>query len=74
MHMLHRVPVLPDLGIDPHYAVLGAKYLDKSFRAFDEYAAYEPSETDVQDFLGARFDEVGRQIQADSERPGGGES
>ncbi len=35
LHGSHRVPVDPDLAIDPDYLYRAAKYLDKSFRLFD---------------------------------------
>ena len=35
LHAYHRVPVDPDLPIDPDYLYRAAKYLDKSFRLFD---------------------------------------
>lgn len=36
LHRYHRIPVDPDLEIDPDYLYNAAKYLDKAFRLFDE--------------------------------------
>lgn len=36
LHRYHRVPVITELGLDPHNAILAAKYFDKSMRIFDQ--------------------------------------
>lgn len=36
LHRYHRIPIDPDLEIDPNYLYNAAKYLDKAFRLFDE--------------------------------------
>lgn len=36
LHRYHRIPIDPDLEIDPDYLYNAAKYLDKAFRLFDE--------------------------------------
>jgi len=35
LHQYHQVPYDPELPIDPHTLYLGAKYLEKTFSAFD---------------------------------------
>jgi Family of unknown function (DUF5677) len=35
LHRFHSVPAVPELSPDPHYLYLGAKYLQKTFVAFD---------------------------------------
>ncbi len=41
LHRGHHLPVDPDLEIDPHYLILAARYLDKTFRLFDD--SFKPS-------------------------------
>jgi hypothetical protein len=36
LHQYHKVPEDPDFSIDPYNLFLAAKYLEKTFRAFDE--------------------------------------
>ena len=37
LHGYHRVPIdLPDTGIDPDYLYRASKYVEKSFKLFDE--------------------------------------
>ncbi len=36
LHQFHRIPDDPDLSLDIHYLYLAGKYVEKSFRAFDE--------------------------------------
>jgi hypothetical protein len=35
LHRFHSVPAIPESALDPHYAYLGARYLQKTFAAFD---------------------------------------
>jgi hypothetical protein len=37
LHRYHNVPHIPDLGPDPHYLYLAAKYMQKAFSAFDAH-------------------------------------
>lgn len=43
LHGLHRVPKIISLYPDPHYLYLAAKYLRKSFAAFDSKFGVKPS-------------------------------
>jgi len=36
LHQMHQVPTAGDAAIDPHYFSLAAKFLQKSFTAFDQ--------------------------------------
>jgi len=36
LHRYHKVPVDPDLGLDPDFLYRAAKYLDKTFKLFDQ--------------------------------------
>ena len=41
------VPQIADLGVDPWNLILAAKYLDKSFNAFDDKALGRSAESDI---------------------------
>ena len=42
LHGMHRVPGAVEVNIDPNYLILSAKYMRKSFMAFDEFAKINP--------------------------------
>lgn len=57
LHRVHRVPCIPDTGIDPDYLHLAAKYLRKAFSLFDEKTGVKVDVPSAYDILDKRFEE-----------------
>ena len=69
LHRHHRVPVVPDFPPDAFFVILGAKYMNKSFRAFDEKFSVSVSAANSFDVIRDRFDKM----SADDAPEAGGE-
>jgi len=57
LHRVHRVPDIPDTGIDPDYLHLAAKYMRKTFALFDEKTGIKVAAPSAYQVLEERFAE-----------------
>lgn len=67
LHRYHRVAMVPDMPIDPYYLRLVAKYLNKTFHAFDEVNSTKGLQPDVLDLLDQEW---AKQSETDPEDSG----
>jgi len=58
LHRHHHIPVAPDLPWDPYYAELAAKYMNRSFRFFDEQFSVRVEVPNSYETLQVRLREV----------------
>lgn len=59
LHRYHKVPVDPDLDIDPDYLYRAAKYVGKAFRLFDTTFGVQCDLPSALDWLMSALDEFG---------------
>lgn len=69
LHRYHRLPVVPEVYMDPFYAVLAAKYLEKTFRKFDETFSISTSEANSYMVLQEQLQGIFRDEQSDGPEP-----
>lgn len=68
LHRHHFEPMDPDLGLDVHYVYLASKYLDKSFRRFDEVFQISVSVTSAHENLVRRLQALDKKNREDGDR------
>jgi hypothetical protein len=65
LHKMHKVPVVPELGMDPSYFYLAAKYVDKTFREFDEIIHVGADSPSAYDKLCENFNAMEQEAKGD---------
>lgn len=65
LHRTHRVPCIPDTGIDPHYLHLAAKYMRKTFALFDEKTGIKVAAPSAYEVLEKQFAEFAKKEKGD---------
>lgn len=68
LHRYHRVPITPELPIAPDYAILAAKYMSKSLRAFDKAFNINVHVTNSYERLLAQFDQIIEKVDMEKEK------
>jgi Family of unknown function (DUF5677) len=65
LHRIHRVPCIPDTGIDPDYLHLAAKYMRKTFALFDDKTGVKVDVPSAYEVLEDRFAEFAGKEEGD---------
>jgi hypothetical protein len=68
LHRFHKVPITPKRPIDPFYATLAAKYMAKSFQAFDKTFNINVTVSNSYEYLLGQFDRIFRQTSKEEEK------
>ena len=58
LHRYHRVPIDPDLDVDPDYLYRAARYVEKAFRLFDATFALQPEAPSALGWLANSLDRL----------------
>jgi hypothetical protein len=64
LHRFHSIPHVADLHFDPHYLYLAAKYLQKTFAAFDRAIGTRPESQSAFDLLCSELDALNQSQQS----------
>jgi hypothetical protein len=67
LHQYHQVPTDPDFPIDPHNFYLAGKYLEKTFRAFDNEFSIQVDAPSAYKHLCKRLDKLSAASNGESE-------
>lgn len=69
LHRAHNLPIDPDPDVDPHYLILAAKYLDKTFRLFDGKVQTNCSPSESSTHLSQMIETLDAAEQEDGHKP-----
>jgi len=70
LHRHHGLPAAPEHPPDVDYLYRAAKYVEKSFRRFEEWLGVAPPESTAFEVLEGSLDTLGREVEAEAQAQG----